>query len=130
MFRDDCQTARPNHQAQTVLDGNLSANSVSSSQSAVVRSSKSRFEILPLVPTEKQNLANDLAALGLLLARRNRERHPAVQDFMLANDSCTVACEVPVYLTAQEIAYYKSRGFFVTLPDSPNPIIGHIDVVQ
>lgn len=49
---------------------------------------------------------------------------------MLANDSCTVACEVPVYLTAQEIAYYKSIGFFVTLPDSPNPITGHIDVVQ
>ncbi|HSY66723.1 MAG TPA: PD-(D/E)XK nuclease family protein [Terriglobales bacterium] len=49
---------------------------------------------------------------------------------MLANDSCTVACEVPVYLTAQEIAYYKSRGFFVTLPESSKPITGHIDIVQ
>jgi hypothetical protein len=61
---------------------------------------------------------------------RYRERHPAVQDFMLTNDSCTVACEVPVYLAAEEIAYYKSRGFFVTLPESPEPITGHIDVVQ
>jgi hypothetical protein len=82
------------------------------------------------VRTEKQNLANDLAALGLLLAGKNRERHPAVQDFMLANDSCTVACEVPVYLTAEEIGYYKSKGFFVTLPQSPKPVTGHIDIVQ
>ncbi len=97
---------------------------------AAMRSSKSRFEILPLLRTEKQNLANDLAALGLLLARKNKDRHASVQDFMLANDSSTVACEVPVYLTAVEIVYYKSRGFFVTLPESPTPITGHIDVVQ
>jgi transposase-like protein len=95
-----------------------------------VRSSKSQFEILPLARTEKQNLANDLAALGLLLARKTRDRHPSIQDFMLANDSTTVACEVPVYLTAEEIRYYKSKGFFVTLPESKKPITGHIDVVQ
>jgi len=95
-----------------------------------LRSSKSRFEMLPLFRTEKQNLANDLAALGMLLARKNKDRHPSVQDFMLANDSCTVACEVPVYVTAEEIGYYKSKGFFVTLPESPKPITGHIDVVQ
>ena len=97
---------------------------------AGIRSSKSRFETLPLSRIEKQNLANDLAALGLLLARKNKDRHPSVQDFMLANGSCTIACEVPVYLTAEEIGYYKSKGFFVTLPESPKPITGHIDVVQ
>jgi len=95
-----------------------------------MRSSKSRFEILPLARTAKQNLANDLAAMGLLLARKNKERHPSVQDFMLANDSCTVACEVPVYLTGDEIAQYKRQGFFLDLPESPRPITGHIDVVQ
>ena len=97
---------------------------------AAMRSSQSRFETLPLVRIEKQNLANDLALLGLFLARRNKDRHPSVQDFMLANDSCTVACEVPVYLTAEEIAYYKSKGFFVALPESAMPITGHIDLVQ
>jgi transposase-like protein len=129
LFQDDC-TANPDHKGQTAPDDNLSENSAGFSQTAAMRSSKSRFEVLPLARIEKQNLANDLAALGLLLARKNRERHPAVQDFMLANDSCTVACEVPVYLTAEEIAYYKSKGFFVTLPESPKPITGHIDVVQ
>src|SRR6202008_2692447 len=98
--------------------------------SAGLRSSKSRFEILPMTRLEKQNHANDLAALGLLLARKTRDRHPSIQDFMLANDSSTVACEVPVYLTAEEIGYYKSKGFFVTLPESPKPITGPIDVVQ
>jgi len=99
-------------------------------QLPAMRSSKSRFEMLPFARIEKQNLANDLAALGLLLARKNKDRHPSVQDFMLANDSCTVACEVPVYLTAEEIGYYKSKGFFVTLPQSPKPVTGHIDIVQ
>ena len=121
---------RVNHQAsQAAPDCNLSANSCQSSQPAL-RSSKSRFEILPLARTEKQNLANDLAALGLLLARKNRDRHAAVQDFMLANDTSTIACEVPVYLTGEDIAYYKSLGFFVSLPESSKPITGHIDVVQ
>jgi len=60
----------------------------------------------------------------LLLARKTRDRHPSIQDFMLANDSCTVACEVSVYLTAEEIGYYKSRRFFVTLPESSKPITG------
>jgi hypothetical protein len=49
---------------------------------------------------------------------------------MLANDSCTVACEVPVYLTAEEIPYYKSKEFFVTLSESSKPITVHIDIVQ
>ena len=49
---------------------------------------------------------------------------------MLANDSCTLACEVPVYLTAPEIAYYKSAGFFVDLPELDKPITGHIDLLQ
>ena len=94
------------------------------------RSSKSRFETLPVTPVAKQNLANDLAALGLLLAGRNRDRHTAVQDFMLANDRVTVACEVPVYLTGDEIAYFKSQGFFVELPEFAQPITGHVDLVQ
>jgi transposase-like protein len=97
---------------------------------AALRSSKSSFETLPFALVEKQNLANDLAALGLLLAGRNRDRHSSVQEFMLANDLCTVSCEVPVYLTSEEISYFKSAGFFVDLPELARPITGHIDVVQ
>lgn len=97
---------------------------------AALRSSQSRFETLPFAPIAKENLANDLAALGLLLARKNTDRHPSVQDFMLANDSSTIACELPVYLRPEELAYYKARSFFVALPEFERPITGHIDVVQ
>jgi len=88
----------------TTLDGEAVPETNPTDQPAAMRSFKSRFEILPLVRTEKQNLANDLAAFGLLLARNTGKRHPSVQDFMLSNDSCTIACEVPVYLTADEFA--------------------------
>ena len=33
--------------------------------------------------------------------------------------NASVACDVPVYLTPEEIGYYKSEGFFVTLPEPP-----------
>jgi len=68
--------------------------------------------------------------LGLQLARNNRERHDAVQSFMLINDSTTVACEIPVYLTPEEIAYFSGKGFHVGLEDQQSPITGHIDVLQ
>jgi transposase-like protein len=125
LFQED-RTANLDQQATSASDGIEQPPA----QVAAMRSSKSRFETLPLARVEKQNLANDLAALGLLLARKTRERHPSVQDFILANDSSTIACEVPVYLAREEIAHYKSKGFFVTLPESPKPITGHIDVVQ
>jgi transposase-like protein len=104
----------------------------SSSQTAlnIQRSSKIQLNTLPLVKTEKQNLANDLATLGLIMARTNRERHPAIQEFMLVNDSTTVACEVPVYLTADNIRYFQHKGFHLTLPATTAPITGHIDIVQ
>jgi transposase-like protein len=121
LFQEDCMA---NLDLQATPDGKPPEPAVG------MRSSKARFAMLPLFRTEKQNLANDLAAMGLLLARKNKDRHPSIQDFMLANDSCTIACEVPVYLTAGEIAYYKSKGFFLTLPEVSKPITGHIDVVQ
>jgi len=94
------------------------------------RSSKIQLETLPFIKTEKQNLANDLATLGLIMARTNRQRHPAIQEFMLVNDSTTVACEVPVYLTAENIRYFQHQGFHLTLPAAAAPITGHIDIVQ
>ncbi len=94
------------------------------------RSSKLQLDILPLIQTEKQNLANDLATLGLIMARTNRERHPAIQQFMLVNDSSTLACEIPVYLTVDNIQYFQNRGFHLTLPAAAAPITGHIDLLQ
>ena len=76
----------------------------------------------PLLTKVKGNNAMKLAELALVLAKRNVERHEAVQDVMLINDTATVAVEVPVYLSAHEL---KAYGM-----DSGTPITGHIDVVQ
>ncbi|MEX2161977.1 MAG: PD-(D/E)XK nuclease family protein [Anaerolineales bacterium] len=78
----------------------------------------------------KENLANRLAAHGLLLAPNNRERHKQIQDFMLANDSATVACEVPVYLNAAHVKYFYSIGFTVPIHERETPVTGHIDLLQ
>jgi len=95
------------------------------------RSSQVQFTTLPFVRRDKNNLANKLCGLALNIARNNRERHSAVQDFMLANDSVTVAAEVPVYLINDDIYYFKSRGFKMPFPQNQQtPITGHIDVVQ
>lgn len=95
------------------------------------RSSQVEFETLPFVKKSKNNLANKLCGLALNLAKSNKERHWAVQDFMLTNDSSTVACEVPVYLTNDDISYFRNRGFEMPFPPGQKtPITGHIDVVQ
>ncbi len=58
----------------------------------------------------------------------NKKRHETLQKFMLVNDSATVAVEIPVYLTGEDIAYYRDRGF--TLDFENDFITGHIDFLQ
>lgn len=78
----------------------------------------------------KENVALRMTRLALEAASRNRQRHDAVQRFMIANDSATVATEVPVYLLPRDIAHFKRRlRFDVPLPDDA-PVTGHIDVLQ
>jgi len=62
------------------------------------------------------------------MTKNNRERHEVVQDFMLANDTTTLACEVPVYLYRREVGrlpFLKDLGL-----DFEEGITGHIDVIQ
>ncbi len=96
----------------------------------LTRSSEMKFPTLSFVKLTKQNLANALASLGLLLAKTNRERHEAVQNFMIANDSVTIAAEVPVYLTGDDIKYFLSKGFALNFENYRTPITGHIDALQ
>jgi transposase-like protein len=63
----------------------------------------------PIEAKRKTNYACRLAGLALAMTKNNRERHEVVQDFMLANDTATLACEVPVYLYSREAGKF---GFF------------------
>lgn len=95
------------------------------------RASQLKFSHLKISLLEKQNQANELAKLALNLSSSNKERHQAVQDFFLINDSTTIAAEVPVYLTNWDAGYYRNQnGFNFPLSDCQTPITGHIDILQ
>jgi len=96
-------------------------------QSSEHRSSTFPAHIEPAV-TRKENHATRLAGLALPTAPTNKKRHETLQRFMLINDSVTVAVEIPVFLTAKDIAYYRSRGF--DLPFETDIVTGHIDFLQ
>src|SRR5262249_37738093 len=64
---------------------------------------------------------------------RQLRRHEALQRFMLANDSVTLATEVPVWLASDDVRAIE-RQHSITLhsagqPDDPI-ITGHIDFLQ
>lgn len=80
--------------------------------------------------SEQQNLANRLTSLALNLTKTNKERHQAIQDFFITNDSTTIATEVPVYLTNDDLLYFNSRNFSINPKDFKTPVTGHIDILQ
>lgn len=94
------------------------------------RASQLKMDSLPIISLSKNNMANKLSGLALQLAKNNKERHEKVQEFMLVNDSTTIAVEAPVYLTHDDIEYFKERNFTINLEDYRTPITGHIDVLQ
>ena len=89
-----------------------------------------KLKTLPAIKLEKQNQANKLAELSLKTAGENKQRHQAIQNFMLINDSTTIATEIPIYLANDDIEYFKARDFSINLENYRTPIIGHIDLLQ
>jgi transposase-like protein len=94
------------------------------------RASQLKFQTLKITKLSKNNLANKLANLALNLAKTNKKRHETIQNFFLINDSATIATEIPVYLTKNDIKYYKTKGFKLHLENQVTPITGHIDILQ
>ena len=86
----------------------------------------------------KENTATRMAALVLPTTGDNHARHAALQRFMLANDSTTVAVEVPIWLHAEDIAAIERRWGIELLPQAATApsegearsITGHIDFLQ
>lgn len=81
---------------------------------AAQRSSTFPALVHPAV-TRKENHATRTAALVLPTSPTNVKRHETLQRFMIVNDSVTVAVEVPVYLTQDDIAYYREVSARLTL---------------
>jgi len=95
-----------------------------------------------LTVLEKQNTATDTAALIIPSVGSNHDRHPKLQRFMLANDSATLAVEVPIWLVEDDIAMLEEMYGVTIVPKEPiHParpsrghkprfITGHIDFLQ
>jgi hypothetical protein len=77
------------------------------------------------------NAAIKTARLVLQAVSNNKRRHEVLQDFMLVNDSVTVAVEVPVILSADDLAHFKEQGAHIPLLLAGGDVItGHIDIIQ
>jgi ATP-dependent exoDNAse (exonuclease V) beta subunit len=90
-------------------------------------------DISKLIITRKENTATETAALIIPAVGNNKLRHETLQNFMLANDSCTVAVEIPIWLTEDEITELETRYAIELAPrigDAARSITGHIDFLQ
>ncbi len=88
------------------------------------------FSKTAMIVRGKTNYATRLCAFVLQSVKERKERHEALQKFMLANDSVTVATEVPVYLTRDDMEHMKTQLGFELFGDMPKLITGHIDLLQ
>ncbi len=85
-----------------------------------------------LIVVEKENFATRTAALIVPTVGNNRLRHETLQRFMLANNSVTVAVEIPIWLTVADIDALEVEYGLQLLPEGAEPrvLTGHIDFLQ
>ncbi|OHB07649.1 MAG: hypothetical protein A2W64_00380 [Candidatus Zambryskibacteria bacterium RIFCSPLOWO2_02_39_10] len=116
---------------------------------------RSKFDKADMIVKSKFNYANRLTAFVLQSIPENKERHEILQRFMIANDSCTVATEVPVYIRREDVEHLENElKFNIAGPEGvefkkrkgdelpkgkatsasgrrfPKLLTGHIDFVQ
>lgn len=111
---------------------------------------RSKFSTADMIVKSKFNFANKLAGFVLQAVTENKLRHEALQKFMLANDSVTVATEVPVYIRREDVEYMENVLKFKVVGEEgviirgragkaktksategmPRLLTGHVDIVQ
>ncbi|MDO8555338.1 MAG: PD-(D/E)XK nuclease family protein [bacterium] len=65
-----------------------------------------------MIVRAKVNYATQLAGLVFKGVEENKQRHEALQRFFIANDSVTVATEVPVYIRKEDLEHMQTQlGF-------------------
>jgi len=102
-----------------------------------------KFSKTEMIVRAKKNYATALAGLVFQGVSDNQQRHEALQKFFLANDSVTVATEVPVYLRREDLEHMQTqlgfkifektkKGEFKEINNEnlPRLITGHIDFLQ
>ena len=80
----------------------------------------------------KNNTAVKIANFVMQAVANNKMRHEVLQDFMLSNDTVTIASEVPILMNSEDVKHYKHELNF-NIPIDLNDeayITGHIDLIQ
>lgn len=102
------------------------------------------FSKQAMIVRGKTNYATKIAFSVLQSVKERVRRHEALQKFMLYNDSVTVATEVPVYITRDDLEHMQTQlGFEMYVNGDmlskdksnacsglPKLITGHIDILQ
>ena len=84
------------------------------------------------IVNRKENAATETAALIIPAVGNNKLRHETLQRFMLANDSVTLAVEIPIWLTETDIEAIEREYAIELAPKTgaPRAITGHLDFLQ
>jgi len=93
---------------------------------------KEKFNLNEVKIVPKKSSASQFANFVIQAVSNNKERHEVLEEFMLYNDSVTVAIEVPVLMDVDDINHYKFElGFEIpfTINDGEY-LTGHIDLIQ
>jgi len=85
---------------------------------------RSKFDKADMLVRAKNNYANKLASFVLQAVKSNKDRHESLQRFMLANDSCTVATEVPVYIRKEDVEHMENVLNFKIVNDGQIEVKG------
>ena len=103
------------------------------SEGARVASASAFADVSRIIVNRKENAATQTAALIIPAVGNNKLRHETLQRFMLANDSVTVAIEIPIWLTETDIAALEKQHGIELAPQvgaAERTITGHIDFLQ
>jgi len=93
---------------------------------------KNIFNLDQVKIVKKENTAVKVANFITQVISNNKLRHEILQEFMIANDSVSIAAETAVLINSEDIMHLKHELNFeipITLEDGEY-ITGHIDLIQ
>ncbi|MCR4327883.1 MAG: PD-(D/E)XK nuclease family protein [Nanoarchaeota archaeon] len=93
---------------------------------------KNDFDLNQVKIIPKKSSASNFANFVVQAVNNNKERHEVLEEFMIFNDSVTIAIEVPVLLDFDDLNHYKFELNF-DIPFSLKEeeyLTGHIDLIQ
>ena len=93
---------------------------------------KNTFNLDQVKIVPKDNTAVHIANFATQAVSNNKLRHEALQEFMLSNDTVTVAAETAVLIGSDDIRHLKHELNFdvpINIEDGEH-ITGHIDIIQ